>query len=122
MGFADLSESRNLITEEESLIGNNLCRLESLRNYQFSALELSADLGEVAEVFVRINSKGIALNRADFILTLMSVYRKEARHQLEDFAREAKRPSSDGTASPSRARSSDGGLRPSGGTRCQRRS
>ena len=42
---------------------------------------------------------GIALNSADFILTLMSVHRKEARHQLEDFSRAAKLPSAAG-ASP----------------------
>jgi hypothetical protein len=56
-----------------------------VKNYQFSALELSADLDidDVAEVFVRINSAGIDLNSADFILTLMSVHVKEARHELE---------------------------------------
>src|SRR5207344_1909277 len=33
---------------------------------------------------------------ADFILTLMSVHKKEARHELEDFARAAKQPSASG--------------------------
>jgi hypothetical protein len=33
---------------------------------------------------VRINSEGITLNQADFILTLMSVFREKARKQLED--------------------------------------
>jgi hypothetical protein len=44
-------------------------------------------------ISVRINSAGVGLNSADFILTLMSVHRKEACHQLEDFARESKLPS-----------------------------
>ena len=43
--------------------------------------------------------QGIDLNSADFILTLMSVHVKEARHRLEDFARAAKIPSTQG-ASP----------------------
>ena len=82
-------------TRSEQQIGANLGRLAGLTYYQFSALELSSelDVDEVAEVFVRINSLGVALNSADFILTLMSVHYKEARHQLEDFARAAKKPS-----------------------------
>ena len=99
--IAQLDESHELSPEDKGLIGTRLGKLESLRNYQFSALELSADLDmdEVADVFVRINSLGVALNSADFILTLMSVHRPEARHQLEDFSLAAKTPSTDG-ASP----------------------
>lgn len=94
----ELTESRGLAEDERSQVGANLNRLANLSGYQFSSLELSADLDidEVAEVFVRINSRGIALNSADFILTLMSVHRPEARHQLEDFARAAKVPGVDG--------------------------
>ena len=97
----DLSSARELTAEEKNKIGTTVGQLAGLRNYQFSALELSADLdiNEVAEVFVRINSRGIALNSADFILTLMSVHAPERRHQLEDFARAAKIPAT-GDASP----------------------
>ncbi len=44
----------------------------SLISFPFTALQLSANIDEeqVAEVFVRINSKGQTLNQADFILTL----------------------------------------------------
>lgn len=96
-----LAESRPLKDGEETAIGANLSKLASLTGYQFSALELSAELeiDEVAEVFVRINSKGVSLNSADFILTLMSVHVKEARDELEDFCRAAKVPSTSG-ASP----------------------
>ena len=96
-----LSSSREVTDLEKKQIGENLGKLAALKGYQFSALELSADLDidEVADVFVRINSKGISLNSADFILTLMSVYTKEARHDLEDFCRAAKLPSNEG-ASP----------------------
>lgn len=94
-------ENRGLSDDEEQLVGERLGHLAGVKNYQFSALELSADLDidDVAEVFVRINSAGIDLNSADFILTLMSVHVKEARHELEDFARQAKVPSTKG-ASP----------------------
>jgi hypothetical protein len=54
----------------------------------------------VAEIFVRINSKGTPLNQADFILTLMSVFWDEGRKQLEDFCRQAKTPPSSNKPSP----------------------
>ena len=98
-GFiSQLAAARELTAEEQQQIGANLGKLAQLTNYQFSAVDLSPDLdiAEVAEVFVRINSKNIPLNSADFILTLMSVHRKDARHQLEDFARRAKSPSTTG--------------------------
>jgi hypothetical protein len=100
--ITELDAARQLGDSERAEIGEHISRLQNLLNYQFSALDLSAELeiDEVAEVFVRINSKGIALNSADFILTLLSVHRKEARHQLEDFARASTVPSADATASP----------------------
>lgn len=96
-----LEDVREVASSERREIGKNLGKLSSIREYHFSALELSAnlDIDEVADVFVRINSKGIGLNNADFILTLMSVYAKEARHDLEDFCRASKLPSTRG-ASP----------------------
>lgn len=99
--ISHLGATRELTTAEQQKIGSSLGKLAGLKDYQFSALELSSDLDidEVAEVFVRINSLGIPLNSADFILTLMSVHKKEARHQLEDFSRAAKLPSTSG-ASP----------------------
>lgn len=99
--IAELGGSRELTDADKQRVGTNLGKLAALTSYQFSALELSADLDidEVAEVFVRINSTGIPLNSADFILTLMSVHKKEARHELEDFSRAAKKPST-GAASP----------------------
>ena len=96
-----LAGSRDVTAEERQRIGENLSRLAQLPNYQFSILDLSheLDIDEVAEVFVRINSLGVALNSADFILTLMSVHTPDARHRLEDFARQAKIPSTS-AASP----------------------
>ena len=92
--LARLEADRELSDADRRNIGNRLARLHALEQYQFSALDLSGelDIDEVADVFVRINSQGVGLNSADFILTLMSVYRKEARHRFEDFCREALKP------------------------------
>lgn len=90
-----LRNDRDVSPEEVALIGDRLGHLHSIINYQFSALELSSELSvdTVAEIFQRINSSGVPLNSADFILTLMSVHWREGRHELEDFARTAKKPS-----------------------------
>ena len=67
-------------------------RLYDLRNYPFKVLELGSNVDEeqVADVFVRINSEGVRLSQADFVLTLMSVWWEEGRKQLEGFARAAR--------------------------------
>lgn len=88
-------EAGSEFTEEE--IKNSelaLQRLFGLTSFPFTALQLSAAIDEeqVAEVFVRINSKGQTLNQADFILTLMSVFWEDGRKQLEHFCREARQP------------------------------
>jgi hypothetical protein len=96
-----LGEHRPLTEDEEDNLSEAIDRLYDLRDYPFRALELSPVVDEesVAEVFVRINSKGTTLNQADFILTLMSVFWDEGRAALEQFCREAREPSV-GTASP----------------------
>lgn len=96
-----LSQSRPLSDDEEDHLTEAIDRLYDLQSYPFTALELSGTIDEekVAEVFVRINSKGVALNQADFILTLMSVWWDEGRKQLEAFSRASRRPST-AVASP----------------------
>ena len=89
-----LRTSRDLTAAEEQGIAAAIERLWDVRNYTFTALELSSDITEeqVAEVFVRINSKGQKLNQSDFILTLMSVFWDEGRQALEAFSRQARVP------------------------------
>ena len=86
---------------EKNRLVENIDRLKDLQNYPFQAIELDRTVDEehVAEVFVRINSEGVRLNNADFILTLMSVFWEKGRRELEDFSRLAKLPSTD-TPSP----------------------
>lgn len=59
------------------------------------------DEEEVAEIFVRINSEGVRLEQADFILTLMSVFWDEGCTALESFCRKVcKVPRRGDSASP----------------------
>lgn len=90
-----LRQHRGIMPEEEAKIAGAIDQVYDLRNYPFTALELSPTVSEesVAEVFVRINSKGVTLKQADFILTLMSVFWDEGRAQLEQFCRESRIPS-----------------------------
>ena len=89
-----LRATREITSAEAGKINAAIGRLHSMTFFPFRALELSSDISEeqVAEVFVRINSKGKALNQADFILTLMSVFWDEGRRQLEEFCRDARVP------------------------------
>lgn len=97
-----LKEGHPVSEEKENDISNAIARLEKLLDYPLTALEVSSSVDEdqVAEIFVRINSKGTPLNQADFILTLMSVFWDEGRTTLEEFCRRAKTPPADNRPSP----------------------
>jgi hypothetical protein len=97
-----LGKRRPLTAEEEDIIHERIDRLIKLEEYPLTALEISSSVDEdkVSEIFVRINSKGEALNQANFILTLMSVFWDEGRKELEEFCRRSKAPSPDGSPSP----------------------
>lgn len=97
-----LSERRgDLDQDEEDRLDDAIDRLYDLHSYSFKVMELApeADEEQVAEIFVRINSEGVTLNQADFILTLMSVFWEKGRRELEEFCRQSKRPTISG-ASP----------------------
>ena len=89
-----LSASREVSPDEVQQAKQAISKLSSLSSFPFTALELASNISEeqVAEVFVRINSKGTPLNQADFILTLMSVFWDEGRAELEQFCRAARLP------------------------------
>ncbi|MDN5852457.1 MAG: DUF262 domain-containing protein [Actinomycetia bacterium] len=96
-----LRASRDVAHGEEDHIIEAIDQLYDLKDYPFTAIELSANAEEdqVADIFVRINSEGVELKQADFILTLMSVHWDKGRRELEEFCRVARHPVS-GTASP----------------------
>jgi hypothetical protein len=89
-----LNDKRPLDETETDQLDEAISRVHDLRDYPFKAVELASTVEEeqVAEVFVRINSEGVTLNQADFILTLMSVFWEKGRRQLEDFSRGCKVP------------------------------
>lgn len=89
-----LGEKKNLTDFEEETIAHNLDRLFDLQKYPFTALEISEKVNEeqVADIFVRINSEGVKLNQADFILTLLSVFGEDIRVAFEDFCRQSRTP------------------------------
>jgi len=90
----NIERHRTLSPEEEANIETNIDRLFDLQKYPFTALEISSTVNEeaVSDIFVRINSQGVKLNQADFILTLLSVFWEEGRKELENFCRLAKNP------------------------------
>ncbi len=100
--LANLSQHREISDEEEEQISEAIDRLYDLQNYPFTALEISSvvDEEQVADIFVRVNSKGVQLRQADFILTLLSVFWDEGRAALERFSRESRHPSVEGRPSP----------------------
>ncbi|NBT35938.1 MAG: DUF262 domain-containing protein [Betaproteobacteria bacterium] len=89
-----LGEKTPLSDTEEEALSHNLDRLFDLQKYPFTALEIAASVDEeqVADIFVRINSEGVKLNQADFILTLLSVFWDQGRAELEQFSRAARVP------------------------------
>jgi hypothetical protein len=103
-GFLTALRTKVAVTDqEEERISHNLDRLFDLRNYPFTALEIASSVDEeqVADIFVRINSEGVKLNQADFILTLLSVFWDEGRAALEAFCRASRQPPTGaGGASP----------------------
>lgn len=91
----ELSKVCELENEDITKIQSSFNKLSSLTSYPFTALELleSANEEQVGDVFVRINSKGVTLRQADYILTLMSVFWEDGRKQLENFQQQASTPS-----------------------------
>jgi hypothetical protein len=89
-----LQGSRNepISSEERSKVHKALIRLEALKSTIFKVVEIQADVDKavVADVFVRINSEGMNLTSADFILTWLSVFWSEGRDELEEFARNSR--------------------------------
>lgn len=95
-----LAAKAELSEEEEEHISHNLDRLFDLQKYPFTALEIASTVDEeqVADIFVRINSEGVKLNQADFLLTLLSVFWDQGRVELEQFCRASRQPPAPGNA------------------------
>jgi len=86
------AESHQLDMETEERIEEVFNRLHGLTNFSFQVVVLQShvDRAKVAEIFVRINSEGVNLTQADFILTWLSVFWDAGRDELEDFSRNSR--------------------------------
>lgn len=87
--------------EVEEDLRKALGELTGLKDFPFQGVEIGAEIDEeqVAEIFLRVNSGGQRLKQADFILTLLSVFREDDRRRLERFAEDAVIGSTGGKAS-----------------------
>lgn len=76
--------NQNLNEETEDKIYDSVSRLMSIINNPLGLIDLDAtlDIETVAEIFVRINSKGVSLNAADFAMSKMAASEKYNGHQL----------------------------------------
>jgi len=86
----------------EKQLRTALGRLSGLEDFPFLAVQIGHEVDEerVAEIFLRVNSGGTMLTQADFILTLLSVFREEDRRRLEHFAQAVRIVPGDATPSP----------------------
>ena len=87
-------EEQPLSDEEEFQIEENINELLNLEIYQIPCLEIdySSNEEDVADIFVRVNSAGQKLTENDFILTLISVYEKDRREQIDKFCADSRIP------------------------------
>jgi hypothetical protein len=87
---------------QEKQLRTALNRLRGLEDFPFQAVQIGHEVDEerVAEIFLRVNSGGTSLTQADFILTLLSVFREQDRRRLERFAQLARIVPVDGEPSP----------------------
>ena len=60
----------------------NIARLEAIKNAQIGIISLNDDLDveTVAEIFIRINSKGVPLSTADFAMSKIATYGQRGRN------------------------------------------
>lgn len=101
-----LQESRTkkeevISPEERKTIPNNISAVLNLKDRKLSVFDIksSAEEEDVSEIFVRVNSGGIALKQNDFILTLLSLYWDEGRRQIEQFCKDSTTPPKSGVTS-----------------------
>ena len=67
---------------DRSHIGRSFQKLYGIKSAQIGIISLSQtlDIETVTEIFVRINSKGVPLSSADFVMSKMSAYGEQGRN------------------------------------------
>lgn len=85
-------DTRTVDADKERQVEIAITRLNQLLGYEFQVVQVKDEVDRelVADIFVRINSEGVNLSSADFILTWLSVFWEEGRSQLETWARNSR--------------------------------
>jgi hypothetical protein len=85
-------DKRTVDSALERQVEVSMQRLAKLQDYSFQVVQIKEEVSRetVADIFVRINSEGVALSAADFILTWLSVFWEEGRSDLEVWARNSR--------------------------------
>jgi len=85
-------DQEQLSADVEDRAERTINRLGQLQTYLFQVVQIKDKVNRetVADIFVRINSEGVSLSAADFILTWMSVFWEAGRSELDDFARNSR--------------------------------
>ena len=88
------SKGMNLSKDEEDTIADNINAVYNILQHTMPVFDIKADADEedVSEIFVRVNSGGVALKQNDFILTLLSLYWEDGRKQIEKFSMDSVEP------------------------------
>ncbi|MDD4592951.1 MAG: DUF262 domain-containing protein [Parabacteroides sp.] len=83
-----------LTDAELDIISDNINAVANLREHSLPVFDIKSNAEEedVSEIFVRVNSGGIALKQNDFILTLLSLYWDEGRKEIERFSQASRTP------------------------------
>lgn len=70
----DYCSKNNLDTNTRCSINNAIMKLHQLPNNRIGVIELSQtlDIDQVTDIFIRINSKGVLLSQADFVMSKIS--------------------------------------------------
>lgn len=94
-------KGEEITPEEKKTIPGNISAVLNLKDRKLSVFDIksSAEEEDVSEIFVRVNSGGIALKQNDFILTLLSLYWDDGRRQIEQFCKESTIPPKSGVTS-----------------------
>ncbi|MGN8728752.1 GmrSD restriction endonuclease domain-containing protein [Hornefia butyriciproducens] len=91
------SEGMEFTDEEQAAVAESINAVINLKEHTLPVFDIKANAEEedVSEIFVRVNSGGVALKQNDFILTLLSLYWDEGRKEIERFSKESRYPAKD---------------------------
>lgn len=96
--FNFISDYSNELGVDANDISNRVTKLRSIKNIMIGRIELgsSLDIDTVTEIFVRINSAGVVLSQADFVMSKISVNEEyqgnDIRKAIDYFCHFAKSP------------------------------